>query len=122
MRFQWLLAAVIVTPLSAQEGVREDDTLLAEGDMRALLQGRVVEFFDGSKSRYAEDGSYAYTYTDDGPAWTGQYRLLDDSLVCVDFDNGSSRCDRFVRSGERVILIIADGTRFPVRNLTVYQN
>lgn len=122
MRYALILATLIATPLFAQEGIRAGDTLLARADMQTLLQGRVVEFFDGSKSRYAADGSYAYTYTDDGPAWTGQYRLLDDSLVCVDFDNGSSRCDRFVRSGERVILIIEDGTRFPVRNLTVYQN
>lgn len=121
MRCSLILAIVIATPLAAQEGVRAGDTLLAKADMQSLLRGRVVEFFDGSKSRYAEDGSYAYTYTDDGPSWTGQYRLLDESLVCVDFDNGSSRCDRFVRSGERVILIIEDGTRFPVRNLTVYQ-
>ena len=122
MRYPFVLALIVATPLAAQEGIRSGDTILAKTDMQTLLQGRVVEFFDGSKSRYAEDGSYAYTYTDDGPQWTGVYRLFDDSQVCVDFDNGSSRCDRFVRSGERVILIIEDGTRFPVRNLTVYQN
>lgn len=106
----------------AQEGVRAGDTILNQSDMADLLTGQIVEFFDGSKSRYDADGRYAYTYTDDGPEWTGTYRLLDDSLVCVDFDNGSARCDRFVRDGDRVVLIIEDGTRFPVRNLTVYEN
>lgn len=104
----------------AQDGVRAGDTVLSQAEMSDLLSGRLVEFYDGSKSKYGTDGAYAYTYTDDGPAWTGTYTVADDSLVCVDFDNGSRRCDRFVRDGERVVLIIEDGTRFPVRNLSVF--
>ncbi|MEM9426062.1 MAG: hypothetical protein AAGA06_05105 [Pseudomonadota bacterium] len=106
----------------AQEGVRPTDAKLSQAEMTDLLSGQMVEFFDGSKSRFGGDGRYAYTYTDDGPAWTGTFRVEDDSVVCVDFDNGTSRCDRFVRAGERIVLIIEDGTRFPVRNLTVYKN
>ncbi len=106
----------------AQDGVRTTDTKLDRAAMTELLSGRLVEFFDGSKSRYEADGRYAYTYTDDGPEWTGSYRVEDDSVICVDFDNGSSRCDRFVQAGDRLVLIIEDGTRFPVRNLTVYAN
>lgn len=106
----------------AQAGIRTTDTKFDEAGMAELLSGRLVEFFDGSKSRYGSDGSYAYTYTDDGPEWTGTYRVEQDSVVCVDFDNGSSRCDRFIRAGERLVLVIEDGTRFPVRNLTVYAN
>ena len=117
-----LLLLVLPAMAHAQEGLRPTDTVLNRDEMSELLSGQLVEFFDGSKSRYGLDGRYAYTYTDDGTAWTGTYRLLDDSLVCVDFDNGSRRCDRFVRNGERVVLIIEDGTRFPVRNLTVYTN
>ncbi|MEO1536923.1 MAG: hypothetical protein AAFR73_04260 [Pseudomonadota bacterium] len=106
----------------AQAGLRSGDTVLNQSEMENLLAGQMVEFFDGSKSRYDANGRYAYTYTDDGPEWTGVYRFLDDSLVCIDFDNGSARCDRVVKAGERVVLIIEDGTRFPVRNLTVYEN
>ncbi len=119
-----LLVAFVFTPCMAfaQEGLRASDTVLDRSQMEELLTGRLVEFYDGSKSRYEANGRYAYTYTDDGPEWVGTYSLSDDSLVCVDFDNGSARCDRFVRDGNRVVLIIEDGTRFPVRNLTVYQN
>ena len=119
MRFALLL---ICAPFAAfaQDGVRASDTVLSQAEMTDLLSGRLVEFFDGSKSRYSTDGAYAYTYSDDGPAWTGTYTVADDSLVCVDFDNGSRRCDRFVRDGDRVVLIIEDGTRFPVRNLSVF--
>lgn len=87
--------------------------------MQSLLSGQVIEFFDGSKSRYDVDGSYGYTYTDDGPVWRGRYETFDDSRVCVDFDNGSARCDLFVQDGQRLVLITADGTRFPVRNRSV---
>lgn len=119
-----LLLLLSLTPslALAQDGLRSGDTLLNRAEMDDLLNGRIVEFYDGSKSRYQTDGRYAYTYTDDGPEWTGTYRVADDSLVCVDFDNGSARCDRFVRDGDRIVLIIENGTRFPVRNLTVYQN
>ncbi len=118
-----LLPILLFIPFAAtaQDGLRATDTILTAPEMSQLLSGRMVEFFDGSTSRYGTDGAYAYTYTDDGPAWTGTYTMAEDSLVCVDFDNGSSRCDRFVQDGERIVLIIEDGTRFPVRNLSVFE-
>lgn len=119
---RFLFFLLFPTIAFAQSGVRTTDTKLDEAAMTQLLSGSLVEFFDGSKSRYGTDDRYAYTYTDDGPEWTGTYRVEPDSVVCVDFDNGSSRCDRFVQAGERLVLIIEDGTRFPVRNLTVYVN
>lgn len=116
-----LAVLILMTlPAAAQDGVRSADRVLSAIELRDLLAGQSIEFFDGSKSRFETDGRYAYTYTDDGPAWTGTYQLQDESLVCVDFDNGSRRCDRFVLNGERVVLIIEDGTRFPVRNRTVH--
>ena len=121
MRFA-LFFSLLAVPAMAQDGLRASDQRLDAAEMGELLNGQLIEFFDGSKSRYAADGHYAYTYTDDGPEWTGRFQVFDDSLVCVDFDNGSRRCDRIVRSGERLVLVIEDGTRFPVRNRTVYGN
>ncbi|MEL6516508.1 MAG: hypothetical protein AAFQ39_02250 [Pseudomonadota bacterium] len=109
-----VLFALLATAASAQ-GLRPDDRMMTSLELTDTLSGMVVEFFDGSKSRYQADGRYAYTYEDDGPAWTGAYTTHDDSTVCVAFDNGSSRCDTFVFAGERLTLIIEDGTRFPVR-------
>ena len=63
--------------------------------------------------------AYGYTYTDDGPVWSGDYSLHNDSRACVQFDNGSSRCDYYVRNGDRIELITTDGLRFPVRNQSV---
>ena len=115
------LLACLATPAMAQEGLRASDQTLSASEMTDLLSGQMIEFYDGSKSRYAVDGAYSYTYTDDDPPWTGDYQLFDDSRVCVDFHNGSRRCDLFVRDGERTVLITQDGLRFPVRNRTVYQ-
>ena len=120
MRHVFALIALIATPAFA-DGVRNSDVRLNRAGMDTLLTGKVVTFFDGSKSSYAPDGSYGYTYTDDGPVWRGVYTLGDDSRVCVAFENGSSRCDMFVMDGDRAVLITDEGTRFPGRNSTVYQ-
>lgn len=112
---------LVALPAIAQQGIRDSDQILTAAQMSDLLNDQVLEFFDGSKSHFTSDGAYHYTYTDDGPPWTGRFQVDDDSLVCVDFDNGSRHCDRFVRDGERVVLITEDGLRFPVRNRTVYQ-
>ncbi len=114
-----LPALFAATAAIAQDGLRSDDELFQVEDLENLLKGQVVEFFDGSKSRYSVDGVYGYTYTDDGPVWSGRYSIVGLSEVCVDFDNGSRRCDFFVSDGNRTILITADGTRFPIRNITV---
>ena len=121
MKIAITLIALAATPAFA-DGHRSSDVILDQAGMGDLLSGKVVTFFDGSKSTYASDGTYGYTYTDDGPVWRGQYTLDDESRVCVVFENGESRCDMFVMDGERAILITRDGTRFPVRNLTVSQD
>lgn len=115
------LLFLLATPAFAQDGIRGSDQLLTAEELTDLLSDQVIEFYDGSKSRFAADGHYSYTYTDDGPAWTGTFEVSDNSRVCVDFDNGSRRCDQFVLDGERTVLVTTDGLRFPVRNRTVYQ-
>jgi hypothetical protein len=120
MRIRLILAFVALANTAfATDGLRATDTELDQEGLTALLSGQVIEFFDGSKSTYRENGRYEYTYTDDGPIWAGAYRMEAESAVCVEFDNGSARCDVFVKDGARVVLITADGLRFPVRNITV---
>lgn len=114
-----LAFVAMANPAFATDGLRATDTELDQAGLTALLSGQVIEFFDGSKSTYRENGRYEYTYTDDGPIWAGAYRIEAESAVCVDFDNGSARCDVIVKDGARVVLITTDGLRFPVRNITV---
>ena len=114
-----LVFVALASSAFATVGLRPTDTELDKAGLIALLSGQVIEFFDGSKSTYRENGRYEYTYLDDGPIWAGAYRMEAGSAVCVDFDNGSARCDVIVKDGARVVLITTDGLRFPVRNITV---
>ncbi|MEM9341840.1 MAG: hypothetical protein AAGA87_02225 [Pseudomonadota bacterium] len=113
-----VLLFALISPAAAAQGVRDTDARLTASEIEAKLAGRVLEFFDGSKARYRADGGYAYTYTDEGPPFQGTYSARDEGEVCVVFDNGFDRCDTYVLSGDRLVLIIADGTRFPVRSVT----
>lgn len=115
MRLPLTAALICLSGAAEAQGLRDSDTLLTEAQMAETLSGHIVEFYDGSKSRYRADGRYSYTYTDDTEPFLGTYALRDGSTVCVLFDNGFERCDTYVRAGERLVLIIADGTRFPVR-------
>ena len=45
----------------------------------------------------------------------GPYRITDTGDVCIDFGNGATRCDLYVQSGNRTILIDEKGDRYPVR-------
>ena len=102
-------------PVLAQPGLRDDDRVYGRAELREMLSGHAVEFFDGSVSRYRADGAYSYKYTETDRPWLGVYEVLDGGRVCVDYANGSRRCDTFVGDGARLVLIIDDGTRFPVR-------
>ncbi len=111
------LALLLLMASSAlAQGVRSSDTMLDAAALRDALTGQVIEYYDGSKSYYYADGSYIYTYVDGGEEWDGTYVLGPNGSVCVDFVVSGSRCDTFVRDGEGLVLIIADGTRFPVFN------
>ena len=116
MRRFLILPALFLPALAGAEPRASDQLFDADG-LSTHLSGRVIEFFDGSKSRYGADRTYGYTYTDDGPVWSGIWSTDANSRVCVDFDNGSSRCDHIVLDGDRTVLIIDDGTRFPVRRM-----
>ncbi|MXQ08528.1 hypothetical protein GQ651_11790 [Alphaproteobacteria bacterium GH1-50] len=117
-RFAILALALMPVIAQAQDGARPGDRTFQSEALAARLSGQVIEYFDGSKSRYAADRRYGYTYTDDGPVWAGTWRTEGESRVCVAFDNGSARCDRMVENAGRLVLIIADGTRFPVRTVS----
>ncbi|WP_095587340.1 hypothetical protein [Actibacterium ureilyticum] len=111
-----LMTLFLCLPVMASaQSLRPGDTRLSAAELSSHLSGQEVEFFDGSTARFGAGGDYAYRYVPDGPVWAGTYQTDDDSAVCITFDNGSARCDTFVRNGTRLYLITADGLRFPVR-------
>lgn len=114
MRMIFVLVLLAAAPLHAQ-GLRAGDEPMDAAALSATLAGQVVEFFDGSLARYRADGAYDYRYRPEGREHRGTYTTTDDSTVCVAFENGFDRCDTYVRAAGRLVLIIEDGTRFPVR-------
>ena len=110
-----LFLALFALPATAQQ--RASDTAFTAEDLAETLSGQRVEFFDASAARYYADGTYEYRYSPDDPVWRGTWETAG-TEVCVTFDNGFSRCDAYVLDGERLVMIIEDGTRFPVRGVT----
>jgi len=41
----------------------------------------------------------------------------DAGMVCVTYDSGPERCDMFVMSGDRLVLLTDSGERYPVRDI-----
>ena len=106
---------------TAWADVRDGDMLLPDDELTAYLSGQVLEFHDGSLASYHPDGKYEYRYTPDEPPFIGKYEISGNSTVCVEFDNGFSRCDMIVRNGDRHLMIIEKGYRFPIRSATELQ-
>jgi len=106
---------VMASAAGAQEwNDRAGDIALSETDLTDRLVGQTITFYDNGQSVYFDDGRYTYTYDGGGTAH-GYYRLEQDGVVCVEFVHGFQRCDRFVLSGDRLVLQTEAGDRFPVR-------
>ena len=93
--------------------MRPGDVPLSEADLDTLLSGQPVRFYDGGRSEYGPEDTYAYVYSNEDRA-EGHYRVNADGSVCIEFVNGFSRCDLYVRNGARVLLIDQKGDRFPL--------
>ncbi|MGR3639829.1 hypothetical protein [Alterinioella nitratireducens] len=119
MRLALVLFLLLASPAVAQEWfMRAGDVLFSEVELSDRLRGNTITFHDGGEARFFEDESYSYTYANGGGTAQGQYKVNDDSTVCIDFANGFSRCDLYVLNGERLVMATEDGVRFPIRDVT----
>lgn len=83
-----------------------------EAVVERIVGGEVL-FMDGGVASYGADGRYAYTYQG-GREFVGNYTIEDDGSICVEFDEGQTRCDLYVLHGERLVMLSENGRRFPV--------
>ena len=118
MRFTTCLIFVCLSgpALAAEWTLRPGDTPFTAHDA-VTLEGRTLTFYDDGRSTYEADGVYSYTYAPvngGGTAW-GDYSVMPDGSICIAFRNGLARCDLYVRSGDRLVLITEAGERYPVR-------
>ncbi|WP_227268269.1 hypothetical protein [Roseobacter weihaiensis] len=111
-----LAALCVAMPAFAADwALRETDRVLTRDEVETLTTGQTIVFYDDGQSRYAAGGSYSYTYAS-GEAAFGSYRIAEDGTVCIQYRNGFGRCDRYVQSGTRFVLLTQDGLRFPIRS------
>lgn len=113
--FALFLCCLFANSAVAQDwAVLEGDVQLTSSEVIKLVSGHVLVFYDGGASTYDLDGGYTFTYANGFPA-SGKYGVENDGRVCVSFENGRSRCDRFVSSRGRFVLLTSKGERYPVR-------
>ena len=86
------------------------DKSLTKVQLEKLLIGHTVYFEYGAKSTFKANGSYQYREA--GNVSRGQY-TIGDGTVCIEFKT-TTRCDRYVKSGNEYILINRGGRRFPI--------
>ncbi|SDE25828.1 hypothetical protein [Ruegeria marina] len=117
-RLAALLSCVALSGIACAETwrLKEGDVPLPPAELQALA-GRTLTFYDGGRSTYSAGGSYSYTFSaaNGGGTAFGLYSIAEDGSVCTTFRNGFSRCDLYVRNGQRLILIDEKGDRYPVR-------
>lgn len=102
-------------PLQAAEwDLRAGDRVLSRDEVDVLTAGQTIVFYDDGQSKYSVGGAYSYTYAS-GESAFGRYEIAEDGTVCVAYRNGFSRCDRYVQSGDRIVLLTEKGLRFPIR-------
>ncbi|NOC47128.1 MULTISPECIES: hypothetical protein [unclassified Ruegeria] len=113
---RFLIPALIAAgPVFAADWpVKTGDTPLTAAELDALA-GQTLTFFDDGQAKFSAGGAYSYTYASGDSAF-GTYAIADDGSVCIAYRNGFSRCDLYVRNGDRLILIDEKGDRYPVRS------
>lgn len=110
-----VVLALLATPATAADwNQRDGDVVLSPEMMEALVVGSSHTFFDGGVSFFSVSGTYTYTYPDGARAY-GTYEVRPEGVVCTDFRHGFSRCDQYVLSGDRLVLLTEGRDRFPVR-------
>ncbi|WP_299612929.1 hypothetical protein [uncultured Tateyamaria sp.] len=115
MRLIFLLTVFATSASADGWALRETDKVLDRQAVIALLEGRALTFFDDGQSKFSAGGAYSYTYANGGGTAFGAYEVRVDGTVCIAFRNGFGRCDRYVESGGRVVMLTEKGERFPIR-------
>lgn len=99
-----LVVCSVTTTVSAQQAVAGDE-------LKTLISGKNVRFSDGSGvATYKADGKYEFFNMNAGATIRGKWSVNGDR-VCVDFDNGQSRCDQYIKEGGSMYLKNSRGNK-----------
>lgn len=100
-----LVSALVVIGLLAPSAAQSAERAATKAEIEKVAVGRTVS----GAMKYSPNGRY--TYNGGSP---GRYKISK-GKICVQFDDGGSRCDRIVTDGKKLTLINAEGKRFPFR-------
>ena len=64
----------------------------------------------GAIHHHQNDYADLYFQSSQNESW-----VLEDGIICIVYRNGFDRCDMYVRSGGRLVVLTEDGERYPVR-------
>ena len=95
--------------------MRDSDQVLDAAGLALIADGAALTYFDDGVSLFSAGGAYSYTYANGGGTAFGQFRVETGGQICIDYRNGFSRCDMYVRNAGRLILLTEKGERFPVK-------
>jgi hypothetical protein len=113
--FAFFLCALAL-PLQAQDwNIRDSDHVLEAGELARIADGASLTYFDDGVSLFSAGGAYSYTYANNGGTAFGVFRIAGEGEICIDYRNGFSRCDIYVRNAGRLVLVTEDGERYPVK-------
>ena len=111
-----ILAALWAGASHAQDwNIRANDQVLDAAAMAQIADGGALTYFDDGVSLFSAGGAYSYTYANNGGTAFGRFRVEPDGVICIDYRNGFSRCDKYVRNNGRLVLLTEDGERYPVK-------
>lgn len=115
-RIFWPVLALVASTATAQDwNLRATDQVLDAEALGLIADGGALTYYDDGVSLFSAGGAYSYTYANNGGTAFGRFRVEGDGQICIDYRNGFSRCDMYVRNGGRLILLTEDGERYPIK-------
>lgn len=118
MRLLALILMCLPASLWGQEfAVRDGDERFDIAGLTDAVTGRTLVFYDDGVSKFSAGGAYSYTYSEvnGGGTQFGAFTVMADGIICILYRNGFDRCDMYVRSNNRLVVLTETGERYPVR-------
>lgn len=112
-----MLIALLLLPFgafAADFALLDGDRPLKRDEIVAFTANKTIVFYEGGHAQYSVGGAYSYTY-EGGSSAFGRYEIDREGVICIFFRNGRDRCDQFVQSHGRLIMITQQGQRFAIR-------
>lgn len=113
----WPLMALMASPVAADGwNLRDGDRVLDPDAIALIADGGALTYFDDGISLFSAGGAYSYTYANNGGTAFGRFSVQSDGVICIEYRNTFSRCDKYVRNAGRLVLLTEDGERYPVKS------